>query len=144
MANRKKEDPGMSSAKSSSAKSSSVKSSSAVLPVQEINSRTWVPFFSDLNNRHHGQRIDVEIVRAGGGAPRTELRQRRLQSISSMLGRPGERDAISITVSEDDQRMISRSISDVKQVRLFNNGGEDEKLEVESADGEKTVVVFRR
>lgn len=134
MANRKKEDPGK----------SRVKSSTAVLPIQDVTSNTWVPFFSDLNNRHHGKRIDVEVVNAGGGVPRIELRQRRLQSISSMLGRPGEPDAISITVSEDDQRLVSRSIGDVKHVRLFNNGGEDEKLEVESADGEKTVLVFRR
>jgi hypothetical protein len=61
-----------------------------------------------------------------------------------MLGRPGEPDAISITVAEDDQRLVNRTIADVRNVRLFSGGGEDEKLEVESADGDKLILTFRR
>jgi len=97
-----------------------------------------------MNNRHRGDRVDVEILDGKGGTPRIEWKKRRLQSISSMLGRPGEPDAISITVSEDDQRLVNRTIPDVRHVRLFSVGGEDEKLEVESADGDKVILVFRR
>ncbi|GEM_PF-6068482 len=120
------------------------KASTSVLPVQEVTANTWVPFFSDMNNRHRGDRVDVEILDGKGGTPRIEWKKRRLQSISSMLGRPGEPDAISITVSEDDQRLVNRTIPDVRHVRLFSVGGEDEKLEVESADGDKVILVFRR
>lgn len=119
-------------------------STSDVLPVREVAANIWVPFFSDLNNRHRGDRVDIDVVDSNGGPPRTEWRQRRLQSISSMLGRPGEPDALSIAISEDDQRLVIRSIADVRTVRLFNGGGEDEKLEVEAADGEKVILVFHR
>ncbi len=120
------------------------KSSTSVLPVLEVTANTWVPFFSDMNNRHRGNRIDVDIIDTKGGLPRAAWRQRRLQSISSMLGRPGEPDAISITVAEDDQRLINRTVADVRHVRLYSAGGEDERLEIESADGDKVILVFRR
>jgi len=105
----------------------------------EIPRDEWLEFFDRFSGQHEGWLTRVEIVR--DGAP-TEVAARELplESISADL--KDKEQAISICLGERMEECLN--IDNPKHVKLEQTDeGADRALEIDSADGRKTMIRFR-
>ena len=115
------------------------------MPAQEIPRDAWVAFFESFSGQHRGWLSTVEVL---GAAPcgQLEPRARALLRITAGINDQGE-DSISIIARDrphDHIADITHIIKVPSRVRLMETEeGAHEGLEIESKNGETTVVRFR-
>ena len=109
---------------------------------QEIPRREWRQFFDSFSRQHEGWLATLEVLGADVGA-QEEGRELPLAGVSVSSG-SDETEAISIDLGTTPDNHISRAISEPIGVWLKQTEeGADAALEIEVADGTKTLLQFR-
>jgi len=106
---------------------------------REIPREEWLEFFDTFSGQHEGWLTRIEVVR--DGVP-TEVPVRELpfERISADL--KDKEQAISICLGERMEECVN--IDQPERVKLEQTAeGADRALEIDSADGRKTMVRFR-
>ena len=106
------------------------------MATREIPRDSWKEFFDGFSRRHQGWLATVEVLGAVGA--QTEARELPLDGISVDHG--GK--SIDIALGPPGKG-VSRVISKPSHVRIEEEGGADRALQIESADGDTTLVTFR-
>ena len=106
----------------------------------EIPRSEWISFFDSFSNRHRGWLITMEIMSADLG-DQVEVRDLPLEGITPELR--GENDEFEITVGDEKDRHLSKTIFGAHNVWLKQNDeGADEALEID-AKTEKVLLLLR-
>ena len=109
---------------------------------QEIPRREWRGFLDSFSRQHEGWLATLEVLGANVGA-QEEARELPLAGVSLSSG-GDETEAISIDLGTKPDEHISHAISEPIGVWLKQTeGGADAALEIEVADGTKTLLQFR-
>jgi hypothetical protein len=99
-------------------------------------------FFDAFSRRHEGWLATVEAS-GEGTESRTEARGLPFVGVTAEL-RGGENDTVSIIVGEAAGDHVTHTVTRPAHVRVGQNeDGEDESLQVESADGSRALLRFR-
>jgi hypothetical protein len=109
---------------------------------QEISRDRWLSFFDAFSREHEGSAVNLEILSEEIGA-QVEGSTLRFVGINADLKDGENRIAITLGGERDDH--ITHVVSAPIRVRLERSEmerGTFETLEVESAEGEKTLVRF--
>lgn len=111
------------------------------MATREIERNKWTEEFNRLSRMHLGRVIDIEVIGEEIGA-QTESKNMPFEGISADFKDNENRIEISVGASPDSH--VTRSITEPASVYLKqSNAGEDEALEIETADGTKTILRFR-
>ncbi len=105
---------------------------------QEIPRSQWVKFFNRFSQEHEGWPVEVEVAEKGRRSG-VEVRALPLQGISVDLKR-GAKDTTSIMLDMKPTIHLTHLVPRTKHVVLSED---QQKLEVMSASGEKTIVHFQ-
>ncbi len=111
------------------------------MPVREIPRGDWVTFLESFSRLHDGWLITIDVP----GAPDERLQEREsaLKSITADLGNQGK-DSISILTRNIPRDEVSHIIDAPLHVRLLEmETGAHEGLQIESKNGQTTIVRFR-
>jgi len=108
----------------------------------EIPQDEWAQFFDSFSKRHQRWLATVEVLGSAIGA-QVETRELPLEGITAEPG-PGGRYTIEIMAGEAPAKHVGHVIASPKRVLLKETEtGATEALEIESADGETTLLRFR-
>ena len=112
------------------------------MQTQEIPRREWKGFFDSFSRQHEGWLATLEVLTADVGA-QEEARELPLAGVSLSSG-GDETEAISIDLGTRPDEHVSHAISDPTAVWLEQTEeGANAALEIERADGTKTLLRFR-
>ena len=106
---------------------------------QEIPRDTWNDFFAAFSEQHDDEAVDVEIMGTDIGA-QTEARELHLRGISPATSRKDE--ALALTLASPDGTHITHMIAKPIHVWVQRTDESEGSLEIESADGTKTLLRF--
>jgi hypothetical protein len=106
------------------------------MATREIPRESWIEFFNGFSRRHEGWLVNVEVL--GKIGAQTEARELPLEGISAEHG--GRR--VAITLGPRD-RPAEHVIEKPSHVRIEESGGADLALQIESSEGEATLLSFR-
>jgi hypothetical protein len=107
------------------------------MATREIPHDSWKEFFDGFSRRHQGWLATVEVLGAVGA--QTEARELPLEGISV-----NDHSGKSIDISLGPPgKGVSHVVAKPSHVRIEEEGGADRALQIESADGETTLVTFR-
>jgi hypothetical protein len=105
------------------------------MQTREIARESWIEFLDGFSRRHEGALVNVEIL--GRVGAQTEAHDRPLEGISSE--HEGRRIAITLGPSDRPAEHVIQSPS---HMRVQEDGGSDLSLQIESSDGETTLLSF--
>src|ERR1041384_4763530 len=109
---------------------------------QEIPRREWRGFLDSFSRQHEGWLATLEVLGVDVGA-QEEARELPLAGVSLSSG-GDETEAISIDLGTKPDERISHAISEPTAVWLEQTEeGANAALEIEVADGTKTLLRFR-
>ena len=108
------------------------------MPTEEIGSKCWRSFFEDLSRDHEGSPATVEVLgRLGAQRVADEL-----PLIGIVVDEPSHGGSLSILLGHADDT-LTHTISKPAHVEVERTDeGVDEAVEIESDDGEKTLLTF--
>jgi len=106
------------------------------MDTREIARESWIEFLDGFSRRHEGALVNVEVL--GGAGAQTEAHERPLEGISSE--HEGRRIAITLGPSDRPAEHVIQSPS---HLRVQEEGDSDLSLQIESSDGETTLLSFR-
>jgi hypothetical protein len=107
----------------------------------DIPRTDWPRFLDSLNRLHEGEPINVEVLRLDIGA-QLEIARQPLRGISAEV--KGGRCTILIAAGQRPLDHVAHLISDPVLLRVVRGStGDDEALEIETADSTKTIVSFQ-
>jgi hypothetical protein len=106
---------------------------------REITDLEWPAVFDQFSRLHHGQKADVEIIDPNGQM-QTPSQGVPLQGVTTEQG-PGGSHAVDIMAGELKGAHVRHSVNMPRRVWLSEwNDGVSAILEIESADGDRTLV----
>ena len=109
------------------------------MATKEIPREEWTDFFDGFSRRHEGWLVTVEVL--GSVGAQVEARELPLLGIAS--DRDGG-NTISIIVSATPEGRVTHIIGKPTHVRVEETeDGVDRALQIESKEGETTLVSFR-
>jgi hypothetical protein len=112
------------------------------MQTQEIPKSEWRQFFDSFSRQHEGWLATLEVLGADFGA-QEEGQELPLAGVSLSSG-GDEAEAISIDLGTTPDRHVSHAISEPTAVWLEQTEeGANAALEIEVADGTKTLLRFR-
>jgi hypothetical protein len=112
------------------------------MQTREIPRDEWLTFFDAFSRQHEGWLATVQVLGEEIGA-QTEANELPLVGVTADL-KDGEDDTVAIIMGEAAEDHITHTVTRPAHVRLEQaEGGADEALEVESADGTRTLLRFR-
>ncbi len=102
----------------------------------------WRTFFDAFSRQHEGWLTTIEVT-GGDIGDQFEATGLPLEGISADP-KGSEPDAIEITVGRDPADQVTRIVENASRVMFEERAdGEHTGLEIESTDGERTIVQFR-
>ncbi len=108
------------------------------MPSTEIPRSRWRDFFESFSRQHAGWLGTLEIV-GRDAAPAVKETPLRLVSVVE----EAEQDAVTVTLG-DASNQVEQTVYDVARVLLDEDfDGRHRGLDIESADGERTILRFR-
>jgi hypothetical protein len=112
------------------------------MSTQEIPRDEWTSFFDTFSRQHEERLVTVEVLASDIGA-QTEARELPLAGITATL-KGSEPDSISIIVGDALEGRLTHTITGPMRVWLERTAeGANAALEIEAADGAKTLLRFR-
>jgi hypothetical protein len=115
---------------------------SAMPETEEVPRGEWIGYLDVLTRNHQGEPVTVEVLDGKEGA-QVEASNLSLQGISADVKRSGEHD-VNIILGAERNPPLTRMIPEARHIRVERGDrGLDEALEIEAADGSKTLVRFR-
>jgi hypothetical protein len=107
------------------------------MATREISPESWIEFFNGFSRRHEGWLVDVQVL--GPLGAQHEAENLPLEGISADHA---NKDISIATIQKD--KIVEHFITKPKHVFVEEEGdGGESALEIESSDGEKTLVTFR-
>ncbi len=111
------------------------------MQTREIPRDQWVAFFDGFSRQQQGWLVNVQVAQ-DGHQRQHEARDLPLESIATNL--KDREDTISVILEQGQKQYITHSISGANRVLLEKTDqGADAGVEIDSADGNKTIVRFR-
>ncbi|HEY1923451.1 MAG TPA: DUF5335 family protein [Tepidisphaeraceae bacterium] len=110
---------------------------------KEIRVEDWPPFFSDMTQLHHGERVHVETLWKSDGRVIPHVRDLPLVGIVAAEPKAGAAEWIEIIAGDSAKTHASHSIANPAHVRLAHeDNGQAVAIQIESSKGSITVVRF--
>lgn len=106
------------------------------ITTREIPRESWREFFDGFSRRHQGWLVDVEVL--GSLGAQLAAQQLPLQGISADHANKD----ISIALALPG-KIVEHFIVRPETVRVEEHEGAEGAIQIESADGEKTLISFR-
>ncbi len=114
----------------------------SIMATKEIPRDQWVEFFDGFSKRHEGWLATIEVLQSDIGA-QTEAERLPFVGISADV--KDNENRLEIRLGNQPNSGITHAITSPTCVQVKQNEeGEDEALEIESSDGEITLLRFRR
>jgi len=109
------------------------------MATEEIGPTRWRSFFDDFSRAHEGWLASVEVLGRMGAQPvATEL-----PLVGIVADEPSHGGSVSIVIGRGDDA-ITHSIAHPARVEIERTAeGADAAVEIESREGEKTLLTFR-
>ena len=108
---------------------------------EEIPQRDWVEYLDEFSREHQGEQVTVEVMAKEVGA-QVEARDVPFQGISADLKRGGEHD-VNIILGKEPNPPLTRIVPEARRIFVMSTDqGNDQALEIEAADGSRTLVRF--
>lgn len=108
---------------------------------QEIPRGEWLSFLDGFSRQHEGWLVTLEVP-AGHGRSEVEAENLKLEGITPEYSEGHDRISIALGNTPDDH--LTHFVSDpIRVVFLETRTGEHAGLQIEAADGSRTVVRFR-
>jgi hypothetical protein len=104
-----------------------------------IPASEWRAALDRFSLTHHGWPVTIEIVSPMTGA-QPEVIELPLSGIS--LSAVNDDPAIAVTMSRRAPEHITHVVEHVRRINVDHEAGEDSEIEVEAADGTRTVLRF--
>ncbi len=112
------------------------------MPTKEIDRDKWPAFFDGFSRQHDGWLVTLEILAPAVGAQQ-EAVEISFEGIS-ISSANGESEAIAISLGKNRRDHVTHTITHPTRVWLQQTtAGADQSLEIESADGAKTLLHIR-
>ena len=112
------------------------------MATQEISHDEWTTFLDRFSRQHEGWLVTLEVFAPDIGA-QEEARELPLEGISA-AAKDSEPKTIAISVGKTPQDHVTHTITEPTRVWLEQTSeGANAALEIESADGAKTLLRFR-
>jgi len=106
------------------------------MDTREIPRSAWIEFLDAFSRRHEGSIVDVDVL--GQVGAQKEARERPLEGVSSEHG--GKRIAIAVGPRAN---LVEHIIQAPSHLRVLEDRGAAVALQIESADGETTLLSVR-
>jgi hypothetical protein len=111
--------------------------------LKEIPRREWIRFLDEFTREHQGWQVRVEVRDPEAGPEDVEVHDLPLQGISAD-DRGSEHD-VSIIVGDEQNPGLTHIIPGARRVLVRRTeAGNDEGLEIEAADGSRTIVQLQQ
>jgi hypothetical protein len=112
------------------------------MATQEISRDEWTTFLDRFSRQHEGWLVTLEVFAPDIGA-QAEARELPLAGISA-AAKESEPKTIAISVGKTPEDHVTHTITEPTRVWLEQTSeGANAALEIESADGAKTLLRFR-
>jgi uncharacterized protein DUF5335 len=112
------------------------------MPTQEIPREEWRAFLDRFSRQHEGWLATLEVFDPDMGA-QEEAHELPLEGIS-ITSKDGESPQVAISLGKTSEDHVTHTIADPTRVWLEQTpAGANAALEIESADGTKTLLRFR-
>ncbi len=112
------------------------------MATQEISRDDWTTFLDRFSQQHEGWLVTLEVFAPDIGA-QEEARELPLEGISAAL-KDSEPKTIAISLGKTPEVHVTHTITEPTRVWLEQTPqGANAALEIESADGAKTLLRFR-
>ena len=112
------------------------------MATQEISHDEWTTFLDRFSRQHEGWLVTLEVFAPDIGA-QEEARELPLEGISA-AAKDSEPKTIAISVGKTPEDHVTHTITEPTRVWLEQTSeGANAALEIESADGAKTLLRFR-
>lgn len=109
---------------------------------EEIPRQEWIEFLDEFTREHQGRQVDMEVLGSDIGA-QTEAHDMPLQGVSADVRKAGEHD-VSIVVGDEQNPPLTHIVPQARHLRIERTDtGNDDTLEIEAADGSKTLLHLR-
>jgi hypothetical protein len=111
------------------------------MQTHELSPAQWIPALDELSAAHEGWLVSVDVLSSEIGA------QHEIESLP-LLGVSADRSdrgtTVTIAAGRPPGERVTRVIGDVSRVYVGRTDqGADAALEIESADGTRTILRFR-
>lgn len=111
------------------------------MPTYSIPQAQWRTLLDTFSLTHNGWPVSIEIRSPIVGA-QPEVLELPLTGIS--VSAPGDDPAVAVRMSRQEPEHITHLVEHVRRIAVDREGSEDRALEVDSADGTRTVLRFTR
>jgi hypothetical protein len=106
----------------------------------EVEPVEWISFLDGFSRQHEGWLATIEVATAGGKL--TEVVNRRLRGVS--IDHPDGHQRAYVEVGDTPDKTLTHTVEGPTRIRFRRTlAGAHEGLEIESADGSRTIVRFR-
>jgi hypothetical protein len=110
------------------------------MPTREIPPEAWHEFLDRFSRQHEGWLVTLEVLGRLGAQP--EARELPLRGISARSH--GRHREISVVIGEAPEASLTHIVAAPRHLRLDQTEeGADRALQIESEDGETTLLQFR-
>lgn len=110
-------------------------------PGQEIPRGEWLSFLDGFSRQHEGWLVTLEVAE-GQGRSEVEAENLKLEGVTPEHSEDHDRISIALGKAPDDH--LTHFVSDpIRVMFLETKTGEHAGLQIEAADGSRTVVRFR-
>ncbi len=112
---------------------------------KEISFEQWPPFFDDMTQLHHGERINVETLGTGKLGVTSHVRALPLVGIVAADPKGGTGEWIEIIAGDSAKTHATHSVANPAHVRLAEeDNGQAVAIQIESSRGVITMVRFEQ
>jgi hypothetical protein len=112
---------------------------------KEIDFDHWPPFFNDITNLHHGERVNVETIGEGDIGVTSHVRALPLVGIVAADPKDGSGEWIEIIAGDSANTHATHSIPNPTHVRMAEeDNGQAVAIQIESSRGLITMVRFEQ
>jgi hypothetical protein len=113
------------------------------MPTQEIPREDWATFFDGFSRQHEGWLATLEVFDPEMGA-QEEAHELPLKGVTIAAENGAPRKGVAITLGKTAGHQVTHTIAEPTRVWLNQtSAGANAALEIESADGAKTLLRFR-